>query len=74
MSPSVWATILASLVGFGLLLSFQQVVAQSVLQGEQRRTAAAAHVRKQWICQLLPGSARRDECLVQLREAPAWVP
>ena len=65
MSLPVWATVLASLVGFGLLISFQQVVAQSVVQGEQRRTATAAHDRTVWLCKLLRGGSGRDQCLAQ---------
>jgi hypothetical protein len=65
MSLPVWATVLAALVGFALLVSFQQVVAQSVVQGEQRRTATAAHDRTVWLCKLLPGRTSRDECLTQ---------
>ena len=68
ISLPVWATILASLVGFALLVSFQQVVAQSVVQGEQRRTATAAHDRTVWLCKRLSGGPGRDECLAQLRQ------
>lgn len=74
MSRPVWATVLASLVGFGLLVSFQQIVAQSMVQGEQRRTATEAHDRALWLCKRLPGSAGRDQCLAQLREAPESMP
>jgi hypothetical protein len=74
MSLPVWATILASLVGFGLLVGFQQIVAQSMVQGEQRRTATQAHDRSLWLCKLLPGSVGRDQCLAQLREAPESMP
>lgn len=68
MSLPVWATILAALVGFGLLIGFQQVVAQSVVQGEQRRTATAAHDRTVWLCKLLRGGPSRDQCLAQSRQ------
>ena len=69
MSLPVWATVLASLVGFGLLISFQQVVAQSVVQGEQWRTAIAAQDRQMWLCKRLLASASREQCLAQLRGA-----
>lgn len=68
MSLPVWATILASLVGFALLVSFQRVVAQSVVQGEQRRTATAASDRTVWLCKRLQGSAGRAQCLAQSRQ------
>lgn len=73
MSLPVWGTILASLVGFALLVSFQQVVAQSVVQGEQRRTATAAHDRQLWLCKQIHASASRGQCLAQLRGAPELV-
>jgi hypothetical protein len=68
VSLQVWATALAALVGFGLLVSFQQVVAQSVVQGEHRRTATAARDRTLWLCTLLNGSASRDQCLARSRQ------
>lgn len=74
MSLPVWATILASLVAFGLLVSFQQVVAQSVVQGEERRTATAAHDRAVWLCKSPHGRASRDQCLAQLRQPSESMP
>jgi hypothetical protein len=68
MSLPVWATLLASLLGFGLLVGFQQVVAQSVVQGEQRRTATAAQDRTGWLCQQQHAHASRDRCLALLRQ------
>ena len=74
LSVPAWATLLAAVVGFGLLVSFQQVVAKSVLQAEQRRTAMAAQDRKLWRCNLLPAGAGRDQCLALSREAPGSMP
>jgi hypothetical protein len=39
-----WPAAAAAVVGLGLLLAFQQVVAQAVAQGELRRSTAAARV------------------------------
>ena len=40
----VWPAVAAAVAGLGLLLAFQQVVAQAVAQGELRRSTAAARV------------------------------
>lgn len=74
LSKPVWATLLAALVGFGLLVSFQQVVASSVLRSEQRHTAMAEQARQLWRCKLLPAGAGRDHCLAPSREAPGSMP
>jgi len=62
----VWPAILASLMVVGLLLAFQQVVAQSVEQAELRRTATATQVNGVWRCRLLRHAGNRDSCLTQL--------
>jgi hypothetical protein len=48
----VWPVATAVVVGLGLLLAFQQVVAQAVVQGELRRSNAAAQHAIDWRCQL----------------------
>ena len=60
---TVWPTAAAALAGLGLLLAFEQVVAQSVVQGEQRRVATAAHSLSLWRCKLLPKPSEREDCL-----------
>jgi hypothetical protein len=50
----------------GLLLAFQQVVAQGVEQAEQRHQVTAAQVELTWRCKLLRGPANRDHCLAQI--------
>lgn len=60
---TVWPTAAAALAGLGLLLAFEQVVAQSVVQAEQRRAATAAHSLSLWRCKLLHRPSDREDCL-----------
>jgi hypothetical protein len=62
----VWPALAAALMAFCLLLAFQQVVAQGVEQGTQRRMAAAAHLEGTWRCKLLREPGDRGRCLAQL--------
>jgi hypothetical protein len=62
----VWSAVVAALMVFGLLLAFQQVVAQGVEQSEQRRTATALQLEGAWRCKLLRNPGDRDSCLAQL--------
>jgi hypothetical protein len=50
-------------VGLGLLLAFQQVVAQAVAQGELRRSSAAAQHAQGWRCQLARRAGSHERCL-----------
>lgn len=74
MSRPAWATVVASLVGIGLLVSFEQVVAQSVMQGELRHAAMAAHERTSWLCKRPNGSAGRDQCMAHMRQPAESMP
>jgi pheromone shutdown protein TraB len=65
----VWPAVVATLMAIGLLLAFQQVVAQSVAQGDLRRKATAEQVRGVWRCKLLRATRERDSCLAQLARA-----
>lgn len=62
----VWLAAIVALLVLGLLLAFQQVVAQAVAQGELRRTATAAQARDIWRCKHLSHSGARDSCLERI--------
>ena len=66
LHATVWPTAAAALAGLGLLVAFEQVVAQSVVQGEQRRVATAAHSQGLWRCKLLRQLAEREQCLIRI--------
>lgn len=65
---------LGLLVGLVLLVCFQQVVSQSLLQSELRHAAAAADDHKRYLCGFLPGGAGRDQCLAPLRQTRVSTP
>lgn len=60
------AVALASVV---LLVAFQHVVRDGVLQGETRRKAVATHADAQWRCKAFPAPRMRVDCLLQLDPA-----
>jgi hypothetical protein len=65
----VWPASVAALLGIGLLLAFQQVVARSVEQADQQRVAAAAQHEGVWRCKLLRQPGSRANCLLQVAGA-----
>lgn len=67
---SAWCALLAALAAFGLLLAFQQVLRQAVVQGEQRRRADAALADATWLCMVQHQRQRREGCLAQLSPGP----
>jgi aspartate aminotransferase-like enzyme len=71
LHPPVWPAAIAASMVLGLLLAFQQVVAQGVEQAEQRHKVTAAQVDRTWRCKLLRGPASRDHCLAQIGTATA---
>lgn len=67
---SPWASgLLATLVIFGMLLAFHDVVSGAVQQSESRNKAIAAHVTATLRCNSLRDSPARDSCLLQLDTA-----
>ena len=61
----VWPRLVAGLLLVGLLLLFQRVVAQGVVQGELRRADMAARADSLWRCRLISRLDERNLCLVQ---------
>ena len=66
MRAPVWPTLLATVCAAGLLMAFQEVVHASVLQGEARNRATAAHSHAVWRCDFMRGVSDRASCHVQL--------
>jgi aspartate aminotransferase-like enzyme len=66
LHPAAWPAAVAASMVLGLLLAFQQVVAQGVEQAEQRHKVTAAQVERAWRCRLLRSPADRDHCLAQI--------
>ncbi|CAD5365922.1 hypothetical protein RA210_U10067 [Rubrivivax sp. A210] len=63
MSPARrWATLLALLAMLGLLLSFDRVVRQAVVDGALRRAAVIERANAVWRCNGLPGRQARADC------------
>lgn len=73
LHPPAWPAAIAASLVFGMLLAFQQVVAQGVEQAEQRHKATAAQVERTWRCKLLGVPANRDHCLAQIGTEMATV-
>ncbi len=65
----VWPVTLATLVIFGMLAAFHEVVRGAVLQGEQQRKASALQVEANWRCNTVKDLRARDNCLWQLNTA-----
>jgi len=65
-----WPAAFAGLVIVALLLSFHQVVRQSVEQGEILRMSAATRAEAVWRCNALRGARVREGCLEQLNAPP----
>lgn len=59
-------TIVAAFGVAGLVTTFHRVVSGSVLQGESRRRAAAAHSESEWRCKAERERLVRTECLLRL--------
>ena len=66
----LWPGLLAAAAILGLLLAFHQVVRGAVVQGEIRRAATVAHAHAASRCNSLTGLHMREDCLVQLNDAP----
>jgi hypothetical protein len=67
---SPWTSgLLATLVIFGMLMAFHDVVSGAVRQGEIRNKAIAAHVTATLRCNSLRDPHARDSCLLQLETA-----
>lgn len=62
----VWPMVIMTLLMLGMLLMFQRVVAQGVVQGEQRRSAMAARADGLWRCRLINQVDERRHCLAQM--------
>lgn len=58
----LWPVAGAVAVGLGLLLAFQQVVAQAVAQAELRRSSAAAQHELGWRCRLALHAGSHERC------------
>ena len=62
----VWPVAAAALLGLGLLLAFQQVVAHAAAQASLRHTAVAAQLEGVWRCKLMRDRGDRDSCLAHV--------
>lgn len=62
----VWPVLVLVLLLMGVLFQFQRVVAEGVVQGELRRSAAAAHADVLWRCRLISQLDERRLCLSQM--------
>lgn len=62
----VWPALALTVLLLALLLSFQRVVAQGVVQGEQRRNAVAAETDDLWRCRRIDRPDQRRACLAKL--------
>ena len=71
--PPTWPAAVAASMVLGLLLAFQQVVAQGVDQAAQRHKVTAVQVDRTWRCKLLPRPADRDHCLARIGADAATV-
>ena len=67
VSRTTWSALAAAVAGCALLLGFQQVVSQSVLQIEQRRVLSAAQDEQLWRCKQLPKHSERVQCRADLQ-------
>lgn len=63
----VWPGILATLIIFGLLLAFHQVVTGAVQQSELRLKATAMRSEATWRCNTLRGLGASESCRSQLK-------
>lgn len=63
MSPTLrWASVLALVALLGLLLSFDRVVRQGVVDGALRRAAVIERSNAAWRCNILPDHQARSNC------------
>jgi hypothetical protein len=74
ISRPMWAALAATGASLVLLVGFQQVVSQSVVQAEQRKAATLALDDSIWRCKLLLSSADRMRCLTPLSARPGANP
>jgi predicted O-methyltransferase YrrM len=65
--PARWPALLAVVLAAGLLLVFDRVVRQGVVQGAQRQAAQAAQSQANWRCATLPKGPLRTACLGNAR-------
>jgi hypothetical protein len=65
----VFTAILGAVMVLGLLLAFENVVAQAVAHAEQQRSARDAHDAAVWRCKQLRGGGDRGTCLIQVSQA-----
>lgn len=65
--PARWPAWLAVVLAAGLLLAFDRVVRQGMLQGTQRRAAQVAKADAEWRCAALPHAAARRNCRLAAR-------
>ena len=65
----VWPYLAVGLVALALLLAFQQVVAQVVVQAGRDRAAAAVNLELASTCKLMYDPVLRDDCLSDLSAA-----
>lgn len=70
----LWPALPVAAAAIGLLLAFQQVVRQAVVQGEQRRSAVIARADGAWRCNTLAKRNDRDDCLSQLGSGSVDLP
>lgn len=63
---TIWPSILAALVGFGLLLAFYQVVRGAVDEAALRRQVVAHQADAIWRCQRAPDHGASQHCAAML--------
>lgn len=68
-----WLGVALTLVLFGLVVVFHEVVRGAVEQGDTRRRATAMHAEAVWRCKALRGSRMQGDCLLRLNSAPPAV-
>lgn len=61
----VWPLLLAAVLLLVLLVGFHRVVARGVIDGAQRRSAAAAEADDLWRCRLISRADQRRACLAK---------
>ena len=62
-----WPGVVLSLVALVLLVSFYQVVSNSVQESEQRHKIAAVYDKASVRCKAVVGQSARDNCLSQIK-------
>lgn len=62
-----WWAVLAVISAALLLIGFERVVRQGVVQGTERRAAEAHRGHALWLCNTVPGRQARADCRAGLR-------